>query len=469
MIELPSRLKDIEPTSDAPFKDDKLNRVQYASILRSIVDTYSSTSCVLSINGEWGTGKTTFVKMWVEYMKRLGYRTIYFNAWETDYIEDPFIAILGELHQVFNTDENFTKICSSIGRIMLGLGKMTTKIALKTAIGLTSDEIDDVINETADIFKDSIKEYSQQKATFLEFKTALKEYVANISENEKLPVIFVIDELDRCNPHYAIKVLERIKHLFDIPNIFFVLPICKSQLENSIQGFYGSDKVDSANYLRRFIDLEFELPAPSGDDFCRYLFDYYNFGVFFEQYASNYRSKDYIELFTNSVQRLFVRTNIDLRTMDKIFAHSRIVAQQSSGDYRSGMDVIFLLCYLKILYFDIYKKIRSHDYTLQALLEAIEDIFPLPLLNEKCCDNFDAHGFTYTVANLLCAYNQNDGYEYEKGIIPKSKEDRMILKCGRFTISKLTEALLHCSTNPRCRWHSLKDLMDKIDLLYQLQ
>lgn len=418
MIELPSRLKEIEPTSEDPFKDDKLNRVKYASVLRSIVDTYSYTSCVLSVNGEWGTGKTTFVKMWLKYLERFNYRTIYFNAWETDYIEDPLIAILGELNEVFKADENFTKICSSVGRIILSVGKVTTKIALKKTTGMSTEEFGDVIDETADIFKDSIKEYSQQKTTLLEFKKALTEYVADVKGGEKLPVIFVIDELDRCNPHYAVKVLERVKHLFDIPNISFVLPICKSQLENSIQGFYGSDKVDSANYLRRFIDLEFELPAPSGEDFCKYLFQYYEFGDYFSLNASDYKTQDNIDIFTDSVQRLFARTNIDLRTMDKIFAHSRIVAQQSSGDYRSGMDVIFLLCYLKIMNFDIYKKIRSHDYSLQTLLEAIESIFPLPLLNEKCCDNFDAHGFTYTVANLLCAYNQNNGQEYEENIIP---------------------------------------------------
>ena len=469
MIELPSKLQDIEdPTLDNPFKDDKLNRGQYASILRSIADAYAYTNCVLSINGEWGTGKTTFVKMWQKYMEKYNYRTIYFNAWETDYIEDPFIAILGELQQVFKEDEKFTEICSTVGRFMLGLGKMASKIAIKKTTGMSSDEFADVIDETADIFKDSLKDYSKQKSTIADFKEALKEYVANIDIDEHLPVIFIIDELDRCNPHYAVKVLERIKHLFDIPNILFVLPICKSQLERSIQGFYGSDKVDSANYLRRFIDLEFELPAPTGDTFCKYLFDYYNFADYFQLNARDYKTQVNIDVFIECAQRMFYRNNVDLRTIDKIFSHTRIVAQQS-GDYRGTMDLIFLLCYLKALHPDLYRKIRNQEFTLQSLLEAIEKVFPITLLNLKSCDNHDAHGFTYTVASLLYSYNLRNREEFEQNVIPATKDAKMTLRCGRFTQTKMAEALLYCSTEGNTKWIPLTNLINKIDLLQQLR
>ena len=35
--------------------------------------------------------------MWQASLQNQGYNTIYFNAWETDYLQDPLIAILGEL------------------------------------------------------------------------------------------------------------------------------------------------------------------------------------------------------------------------------------------------------------------------------------------------------------------------------------------------------------------------------------
>ena len=252
MVEtLSNRLPEIEIDYNEPFKGDRLGRAQYAVTLANIVNAYSETGCVLSVNGEWGTGKTTFIKMWQAYLMQQKYRTVYFNAWETDYIEDPLISLLGELKSIIGDDEKFRKVSSSIGHVLLSIGKSF----VKNKAGI---DIDDITSEISN----QINAYSQQKTSFDDFKKALVEYVADVDEEEKLPVIFIIDELDRCNPHFAVKVLERVKHLFDIPNIVFVLPISKKQFEYSIQGYYGSDKIDATNYLRRFIDLECELPIP---------------------------------------------------------------------------------------------------------------------------------------------------------------------------------------------------------------
>lgn len=469
MIELPSRLNDIDPTLDAPFAEDKLDRATVASILKSIVESYSNSSCVLAINGEWGTGKTTFVKMWQKYMERMHYRTIYFNAWETDYISDPLVALLGELGEVIGETEKFDTVCASISRIALTTGTTVLNSIIKQTIGLSTEAVQTAINETRDIIKDNIKEYSKQKTSISEFKKRLSEYVANVNEEECTPLIFIIDELDRCNPHYAVKVLERIKHLFNIPNIFFVLPICKSQLECAIQGFYGSDKIDAANYLRRFFNLEYELPFPDCSKFYNYLYEYYEFEQFFEETKTHRSKQDNITLFKDAIKRLFNRTKIDFRTMDKLFIHCRIVAQTVHGDYASEMDVIFLLCYLKLLHFDIYNNIRSHTYTLQGLLSAIENIFPETLMNPQVSDNLDPHGFTYSIASLLLAYNQNRSIEYEKDILPVSRESELKLECKMLSTDNLKEALVNSRAESYSRWTSVNDITDKIDLLQHLR
>lgn len=119
-----------------------------------------------------------------------------------------------------------------------------------------------------------------------EFRKELEKYVNEFCE--KKPLIFIIDELDRCNPHYAVKTLERIKHLFNIPNIVFVLSIDKEQLSNSVRGYYGSDLINADEYLKRFIDIEYTLPDPNVDSFSKYLYDYYDFNTIF------YRIQDQI-------------------------------------------------------------------------------------------------------------------------------------------------------------------------------
>ena len=168
-----SRLPEINPGENEPFAEDKLNRSQYAYSLCNIIDAYSDTGCVLSINGEWGTGKTTFVKMWQKHLKKNNYRTIYFNAWETDYVSDPLIALLGELKDVLGDTDKFKKVSSTVSKLAIGAAKSIAKHKLGVDVDYISEPINDLIDG-----------YSKQKKSLSDFKKALIEYVAFIDDNE---------------------------------------------------------------------------------------------------------------------------------------------------------------------------------------------------------------------------------------------------------------------------------------------
>ena len=48
---------------ESPFDRCKLDRKSYALVLTNIIKLYPN-GFVLGLNNSWGTGKTTFVKMW---------------------------------------------------------------------------------------------------------------------------------------------------------------------------------------------------------------------------------------------------------------------------------------------------------------------------------------------------------------------------------------------------------------------
>lgn len=52
---------------------------------------------MLAINGEWGTGKTTFIKMCEKDLLNSGYKVLFYNVCETDYIADPIITIVQKI------------------------------------------------------------------------------------------------------------------------------------------------------------------------------------------------------------------------------------------------------------------------------------------------------------------------------------------------------------------------------------
>ena len=68
-----------EPIIDKekPFKNCKLDRQQYADILTKVVS--QNHGCVFAIDGKWGSGKTTFVKMWKQSLVNQHFHVLYFH------------------------------------------------------------------------------------------------------------------------------------------------------------------------------------------------------------------------------------------------------------------------------------------------------------------------------------------------------------------------------------------------------
>lgn len=60
-----------------PFKNDLFGLSSFADMLTGTVDSYSDTGAVITLNGEWGIGKTTFLRMWNQYLIDKQYRTLF--------------------------------------------------------------------------------------------------------------------------------------------------------------------------------------------------------------------------------------------------------------------------------------------------------------------------------------------------------------------------------------------------------
>lgn len=422
MISLPSRLKEIEIPHEKPFANDKLGMEKYAATLKSVIEMYAENGGVIALNGDWGTGKTTFSKMWKAYLENNGLTTIYFNAWETDYFKDPLTAIVGELKDISKEDESFKTFCASAGRIGLSIAKSSIQYLLKEKAGIDSEVIKAALDGTETVLIDRIKAYEEEKASIADFKENLSKFVADAGAT---PLVFIIDELDRCNPHYAVKLLETIKHIFDVPNIVFVLSICRKELENSIKGYYGSESIDANNYLRRFIDLQFDMPKPEKDSFCNLLYNYYHFAEYFEEERD---IRDIEDRFLDMAKLLFGTYRIDLRTWDRIFAHTRLTALQIGANNNVVVELIFFLCFLRITQADFYYKIRDKKYTVQGLIEAIENKIPRALLEKQ--DGYvygrkQNRPFVLVISELLFIYDYTLN-EKAGVIIPcKTNEDHI--------------------------------------------
>ena len=260
--------RDIEVPEDDPFKNDLLGRREAVDTPTHLVGNLEGP-CVLAVDAAWGAGKTTFLKIWAQYLRNQGFSVVEFNAWETDFSEDPFVTLSSELMESLRQQAG-----KSLGG-MIGEFKKAAKEVLRHiapgAIRVATATIPIVGSELgialASYAKERLSQHQEARKSVKAFQSVLQEMAHTLSnERDGRPLILMIDELDRCRPSYAVELLEVAKHLFSVDRIVFVLPVNRDQLEHSVRALYGSD-FDAEGYLRRFFDVDFQLPEPSRDAF----------------------------------------------------------------------------------------------------------------------------------------------------------------------------------------------------------
>src|SRR6185436_1301091 len=117
----------------------------------------------------------------------------------------------------------------------------------------------------------AIEQYQRHKDEVGEFRKALQQAVEAASAGGKR-LVFFVDELDRCRPTFAVELLERIKHLFEVQGVVFVLSVHREQLAHSLRAIYGHD-FDAEGYLGRFFHLGYRLVDPTPGEYAKLLVD----------------------------------------------------------------------------------------------------------------------------------------------------------------------------------------------------
>lgn len=260
------------PSESNPLNGDLLNRQTEIDFVSELIAD-APHGLVLAINGDWGAGKTWFVDALKYSLHNEGQNYFYINAWETDYSDDPFAAIASKFLDMIEaiTDETkkvnfrnrFKEIALTVGRSLASnaLKQASTKIENATLGVIDLEDLGSAIGRIGkkNLYS-SIQEFRAHEKFVTDFKKLLSDVVAETLEKSgNSSFIFIIDELDRCRPTYAISMLEEIKHLFTTENVVFVISTNLVQLGNGLSGIYG-EKFNGQEYLRRFFDLTYELP-----------------------------------------------------------------------------------------------------------------------------------------------------------------------------------------------------------------
>jgi uncharacterized protein YjbI with pentapeptide repeats len=218
--------------SDEPTVKDKLGRLPYAQVFARLAET-CETPIVIGLHGDWGVGKTSFMKLIEAQLGSRKVHCVWFNP-QLHQSEDPPLPSL--LYGIMN--------------------------ALETG-GNVSKEVDNANGR------------ERKRVLQCESPTRLRRRFIEIAESQKVKskrrIVFFIDDLDRCAPSYMLGMFEGLQLYLNIPGCIYFLGADLRTLERCFRELYKDFQINERKYIEKVIQLSFSIPSAPVDKMEKYV------------------------------------------------------------------------------------------------------------------------------------------------------------------------------------------------------
>lgn len=375
------------------IEPDTFNRAPIAKTMcEYIVKTDADIISPLILDGAWGCGKTTHAKRMQECLQRdytEEVKCIYWNAAASDYASDPLPMFAAALYDHIPQDnrEQYGKEAFTMcfGPFMGGTLSVFRQV-IESKIGVNFSKVVTDAEEFASTL-DIQRQIESQFSTFLEDAgneklrmDAARSLIQLAKDQETQDIIIIIDELDRCRPNFALKMIESIKHLFGEIGCKFILVMNKKSIYSAIMHLYGLTQEEAVRYLTKYIKMEFQLPRSVIDDShiksepctIHYFFELMN-----KESETSWRRGN--RLLYSCVSHFIQIKKLQLRDIKKLVDTIRFI--QSSIPQENGLRcmnhlacLICMLAYTLCFKHDLTMRILAKDISPNEVMYAIEEI-----------------------------------------------------------------------------------------------
>ena len=263
----PNELETKKSSLDVLWDDTAPEIVDFARKLQGLLQSVD-TPYVIGLDGGYGTGKTHFATRFAAQMHEQ-IKTIYFSAWEKDYEKELITVFLEQIANLIKTDKKYIE-SSQIKNIKSLLKSLWVAIE---SISVNSPITKFPISMTFNVehFRRQLNKLTIKEDMLQNAKRELANYIKSLP-HEKM--VLIVDDLDRCRPDTAVKILETVKHFFDIDGLIVVMPINQSRLRQYIDAFYGiggtaeQKGVIVEDYLQKFFNEIINIPNLNYEKIC---------------------------------------------------------------------------------------------------------------------------------------------------------------------------------------------------------
>jgi hypothetical protein len=330
---------------------------------------------VVAVDGDWGSGKTVFLNQLSGHLKKDGFQVLRFDAFQADYNQDPFVPLVSRvLADMANISgdvkaQKFKETAIAAAKVLgkgalkLTAGALTAGILSGGTFDKLADDLGSVSEEIVDkyIGEEIVKSVGREK-TLQQFREALEKFAGRNKEEDLVgsgTTVLIVDELDRCRPFFAIDLLEKLKHLFSVPNLHIVLGTNLNELGKSVSAVYGA-KVDGRRYIEKFVNIVVEIGNA-------YQNDYKTSASARQKYLDHlYENMGFLEIVLNDRRNILPLSKhlsehgrFSLRDIERFMSSLAISILNSRPDWFWPTPVVVGLLYLKLKEPDLFSRLSE--------------------------------------------------------------------------------------------------------------
>ena len=261
-----------------------------STIVNMIKDSYPKIS--IGIHGEWGSGKTTLMKLIQSDLNNNdNIITIWFNAWRYER-ENQFALIpLLKTIQFSIPEEKYKNLKEAFkeagifglrisndflsGLVTTHLGKMAGDL-FKKGLDNFSEKVIPELKKVNEIEKNTIYFDGQKK-----IENAIKSIRQN---NHSFRIVVFVDDLDRCSPTKTLEVLESIKVFLGMEGFIYVMGMSHETLAKLISLKYKETEIKGEEYIKKIIQIPIFLPVWDKGDIIDLLKDLMTKNLIYPKY-----------------------------------------------------------------------------------------------------------------------------------------------------------------------------------------
>lgn len=278
--------------SDNETLSDCIDYNHLITAVTSIVDNPNLLPCSVGVFGDWGSGKSSLMKMIEERYKNTdGILSVKFNGWLFEGYEDAKTVLMGRIvDEIINKRTLTTKAIKVAARLLkkidvIKLSGTALKYGLSFATlgpaGLAAVSGLDLLGKLKEAdYEKYLKERQEKKDDAEEnIRTNIQEFHANfeelIRETNIQKIIVFIDDLDRCSPDTIIGTLEAIKLFLFTKNTAFVIGADERLIKYAVRRRFpeipGDNTEVGRDYLEKLIQYPVRIPPLNTIELVNYV------------------------------------------------------------------------------------------------------------------------------------------------------------------------------------------------------